>query len=905
MHGEFIMSDMPDFDSMTPEELMKWMESLAVRQGATEGLTTSADMEVAEVAADDERLAGKGDYVPYGWTEEKWKEHLAKEEEDKKAKGKAAPAPQPQAAAAPPPPPPAPEPEPVAQPAAAAGGTPDFDSMTPEELMKWMESLAVRQGATEGLTTSADMAVEEVAADDERLAGKGDYVPYGWTEDKWKEHLAKEEEQKKAKGQAAPAAPVPAPVQPEPEPEAEEEFDFDFEAAEEIGEIDFDFEAEESEELDFDFAAEEEEGISFEVSDFGDSEETGAMEPLAENPMDWLSSLGAPDESLPNLQLDLDVLGDLAVSEESGADPMAWLSGLSNDSNTDALASLSALAEEAEPANLDWMNSFTSDEPAEAEEGSLEWMESLAARQGADSEELVTDAKLNIPSPFDLQETGPGYAEFSFENATGVLPEAEKVPASEVPDLNLDDPSAWLDSLASGGNVIGGEEEDNFLFEDYDEEDEEQGEAEPSHNFEAIAEDVKSKLDKGMASPEEIELFFRHAFTKAGERTDVEDYIDSGDAPEEADIAMPVQAEIPDWLRDSMETIEPVEEEVITAPRPSDTGEMMAAKLFDEEEAAPAELPDWLSTGMNEDTGVIDADIFAAAEEESAATPAFALDTQDTWVEAFTQEESGELAEWYENAVAGLEGGEVPAVVGAVAALATADLPDEDSLQAGTPIAVPSWLSGEVTVGESVEVAATMVNDMDWLTTDEAEAIEAEMPDWLMDTVDDSITADEALPDWLQGEDLDIAPADIPDWLRETVEEEEVDVIPEPVQLKPTPPAPTPTPPAPKPVAAPVPVKASPAPVPVAVANIDVAATLQDAQNKLSSGDVAAALLGYEQVINANASLPQVETVLQKLADDKNHKGNPAVHRVLGDALMRQGKLQQALDTYRKALNLL
>jgi hypothetical protein len=102
MHGEFIMSDMPDFDSMTPEELMKWMESLAVRQGATEGLTTSADMEVAEVAADDERLAGKGDYVPYGWTEEKWKEHLAKEEEDKKAKGKAAPAPQPQAAAAPP-----------------------------------------------------------------------------------------------------------------------------------------------------------------------------------------------------------------------------------------------------------------------------------------------------------------------------------------------------------------------------------------------------------------------------------------------------------------------------------------------------------------------------------------------------------------------------------------------------------------------------------------------------------------------------------------------------------------------------------------------------------------------------------------------------------------------------------
>lgn len=72
----------PDFDSMTPEELTKWMESLAMRQGATEGLTTSADMEVAEVSENDERLAGKGDYIPYGWTEERWKAHLAQQDDD-------------------------------------------------------------------------------------------------------------------------------------------------------------------------------------------------------------------------------------------------------------------------------------------------------------------------------------------------------------------------------------------------------------------------------------------------------------------------------------------------------------------------------------------------------------------------------------------------------------------------------------------------------------------------------------------------------------------------------------------------------------------------------------------------------------------------------------------------------
>jgi hypothetical protein len=863
------MSDMPDFDSMTPEELMKWMESLAVRQGATEGLTTSADMAVAEVSEDDERLAGKGDYVPYGWTEDKWKEHLAKEEEQKKAKAQSAPAAQPQAQAAPTPPPaPEPPPAPAAQPA-AANATPDFDSMTPEELMKWMESLAVRQGATEGLTTSADMAVEEVDASDERLAGKGDYVPYGWTEDKWKERLAKEEEEKRAKAQTA-SAPKAAPApQVQPEPEAEPE-------------------------------------ISFEMHDFAVGEETGTMEPIAENPMDWLSSLGAPDESLPSLELNLDALGDLAVNEESGGDPMAWLSGLSSDTGSDALASLSALAndEASEEDALSWMT-LDSDEGSPADEGTLEWMESLAARQGADSQELITDARFNIPEPLNLDDTSPGYEEFSFEKATGLMPDSERMPAVDVPELNLEDPESWLDNLASGGNVIGGSDEeleDDFFLEELEDEEEDV----PSHNFEAIAEDVKSKLDKGTASPEEIEQFFMHAFTKAGERTDVEDYIDSGE-PEESDVPMPVQAEIPDWLRDSMETIEAVEEETVSAPRPSDTGEMMAAQLFGDEAPPVSELPDWLSTGMSEDTGAIGEDIFAVPEEESPNTAAFALDTQDTWVEAFSQEESGELAEWYENAVASLDGSEAPlAAALPLGGLAVANLPDEDSLQAGTPMRVPDWLSGEVTIGESIEVAATLVDDMDWLTTDEAEAIEADMPDWLRDTVDDSVAPDEALPDWLQGENLDIAPADIPDWLRETVEEEEVtSILSEPVQVKPSPPAPVPTPPAPKPMTMPAVVKASPAPVPLAVANIDVAATLQEAQSKLGAGDIDGAILSYEQVIRANASLPQVESAMQKLADDKNHKGNPAVHRVLGDVLMRQGKLQQALDTYRKALNLL
>ena len=77
----------PDFDSMSPEEMMAWMESLAKRQGAEEGFTTSADVEIAEVDPDtvDESILNQK-YIPDGWTEEKWDAHLAKEERKKQEK---------------------------------------------------------------------------------------------------------------------------------------------------------------------------------------------------------------------------------------------------------------------------------------------------------------------------------------------------------------------------------------------------------------------------------------------------------------------------------------------------------------------------------------------------------------------------------------------------------------------------------------------------------------------------------------------------------------------------------------------------------------------------------------------------------------------------------------------------
>ncbi|MEQ9028870.1 MAG: hypothetical protein RLP44_09190, partial [Aggregatilineales bacterium] len=73
--------NMPDFDSMSPEELMAWMETLAERQGATEGFTTESRVDIAEVDPTTTQDTGPG-YIPYGMSEEQW----AKKQEDEAVK---------------------------------------------------------------------------------------------------------------------------------------------------------------------------------------------------------------------------------------------------------------------------------------------------------------------------------------------------------------------------------------------------------------------------------------------------------------------------------------------------------------------------------------------------------------------------------------------------------------------------------------------------------------------------------------------------------------------------------------------------------------------------------------------------------------------------------------------------
>ncbi|NDJ59751.1 MAG: hypothetical protein GYB67_01430, partial [Chloroflexi bacterium] len=57
--------NMPDFDSMSPEEIMAWMETLAKRQGAdaTE-FTTEANVDIADVDPTSVQIDEPG-YIPF------------------------------------------------------------------------------------------------------------------------------------------------------------------------------------------------------------------------------------------------------------------------------------------------------------------------------------------------------------------------------------------------------------------------------------------------------------------------------------------------------------------------------------------------------------------------------------------------------------------------------------------------------------------------------------------------------------------------------------------------------------------------------------------------------------------------------------------------------------------------
>ncbi len=785
---------------------------------------------------------------------------------------------------------------------------PDFDKMTLEEQMAWLESLAKRQGVKdEELTTKADLDIP--IPEDAQIDEPG-YVPF--------EGSASARKLKEAQDAAARAQPE---AEPEPlfEPEAEIQREPEFEPQAEIEpepefvpeaevepepEIERLFEPEpeiEPEpELELDFLADEEPVAEslWDMAEPIEEAELFADAGDAADPMLWLDSLSAqPEGELEDLFADseaftleggeqafeLESLEPSAVADEpetvqpaaagddplGGMDPMLWLESLAKrqGANPDELltqadldlarlddsividepgyvpfegsASARRLKEAQEfEASLD--NMFSEPEvgfeqpeaeaPVEqematfAEEGapvedSMLWLESLAKRQGANPEELLTQADLDIPElPEDTVIDEPGYVEYS---PFSILPDQEiDIPEPEQAAAGSEDAAlSWLEDLvAEPGEDLSqilafGED----MFEPVDEELIEPvaqaPAAKPVHDDPLSGmtdEEVAYAQAHGQLTGEQELAWLKRQAAKLAEVRESQE-AEMEVVEEEEGEALP--AELPPWLlemRDEVEQIdlealeEPVEEAAL--PEESvDFSEWLEETPVSEEEAALeilgfdaavlaqedveslwGEMPETEieleEIGLPDDLEL--AKFLAEGIVPEGADPlAEALDAE------FDRKLTGDETEpeWYTDAVA-KAAADVSAVPEAEIAQAVEEQPVEGMAEASL-VDMPDWLKEE---GEEAVLAedAAMPGWLMELGEPEA-AAELQEPAWLAESEYVEPAADEDLPSWLRDLDKASDEAAFVEAFEQPVEAEMAEPeVEQPPEVIPTPPPP-------------------------------------------------------------------------------------------------------------------
>jgi len=923
----------PNFDSMTPEEIMAWMESLAKRQGANEGFTTSADVEIPEIDPDSVVIDEPG-YVP---SEGKDK---GKRIESVVARRPAAPPPppvQPPVAAAPPVrppvaaappappvrPPAAPPPPPVAAPAASS--TPDFDTMSQDERTRWLETLAKRVGVDENTLMTDGGA--EIGYVDPNTKVDWNYTPPEGSK------AAKEEAARKAHPQS-PAPPPPRPVvqapPPAPEPAAASGLSWlESLAADPSGDFP---------NLDLSF-------MTADLSAAGAAPEA-ALPPA--DPLNWLESLvgnaGAAE---------LSPIAAAVPPAPEPSNPMDWLTGLAG---SEGVHEPSAVAEpQADP--LDWLGDLSQSQiaPEPASSGMADdpiaWMESLVRRRSDVREEELTTHAEPPPLPETFVEDGPGYKPYAFdEPPLQAAPQdsLSEASASSV-SFSAQDPSAWLDALASARSSPPPPHQPKVV---------QPPPApvsaapvapppppvpppapvelppvlppEPEPQAASSMDDIGAALARGeLVSSDSMAQWMSSQLAMGAERDEPEELHGEYDPDAE-----PVKAELPDWLLEQVGPPIPMEE-APKAPEPPAFSPALIDAIV--EPPSVENMPDWLRGDVGSGDSELD-DIFTPASEapvpvapepvpaaidtlftmepEPPVPDIFAasavvsspvdphIDPADPWVVAFEQE--------YQQKIGGEDVVLPVAAAAAPPPLAEAALLPETQLPVGETEALPAWFGGETV---EVEAEAAFAGEEESIF-EEAEAVPGDLPDWLTGSqpvldmpapaefVSPQMPAPHDIDAWMEGLNPQ---TDVPTWLMEVIStSENTAVVMQPAPVAPVtpvaPPAPAPVAPQPQPVSRPVPVRGtSPAPVMPQAAAIDVRVALQSARTQAEAGQLDEALTHYEQVIRANTQLDEVVSDLSQITEKV--KNNPAVFRVLGDGLMRQGKLQAALDTYRKALN--
>jgi hypothetical protein len=380
----------------------------------------------------------------------------------------------------------------------------------------------------------------------------------------------------------------------------------------------------------------------------------------------------------------------------------------------------------------------------------------------------------------------------------------------------------------------------------------------PSATIEAVGSGDETVIDEGL--PDWLTEVQDEPSTTAYEE------IETTAKSEPAD-DMIVPEDLPDWLReDQPDTDEPFEP---SEPSP----EPLAEAVVEEELIIGDELPDWLQEARDETP---------EAESPEAEMPTSVAMAEPAGPGSDDMIDEGELPDWLREAAAEEEEAE--------AQISEEPLPE--------PVVASSEAADSFNAAEAEEMAEVEEIEVEPEEAGIEEEIEPEEPA----PADEAIEVEEVAPvspvepePASVSEPMEIVTAGggIPDWLQKLREVQE-----EP-PLVPVTPAP-----APGLTAA---AKSGPQPMytqPMATASPDIPADAEDrlnlARTARDKGDLNEAARIYDSLVANGAYLDKIIEDLQQTI--KAHPGNYLLFQVMGDAMMRDGRLQSALKAYREAL---
>ncbi len=646
-------------------------------------------------------------------------------------------------------------------------------------------------------------------------------------------------------------------------------------------------------------------------------------ETLAEAPS--VEETGFPAEEVPDwirqAELEPPVEAEAEKLEQPVEEPVAeesvpdWLSELKQEEPAQTAGPADEITAPTQPLKVagqpadEWLPESSTPQVEEAPQAAapaldsmdmdaaLAWMEGLAAKQGADEESL------KISAPEERSETPPEWlqqlqgAEVETQAEVEAAAPLEEAPAQAVEAAlpaaepgaapeDLDAALAWMEALAA---KQGADEESLKISAP-----EERSETPPDWIQEIEA--AQAGITPLEEAPQQMESSAATEEAAAWEApAAVEEPVSAMEepgAPADEAVSPPAAVEeLPEPALPEMETAveEPLPE---AAPLDADSAfawmEALAAKQGAEEgtlvtapEERPEAPPEWVAETLEEP-----APQAAQTEAEPVSAEAPLPQAEEEPAAEVAPGEGLPFAEAVEPAVEALEEKTAPIEP---AAMEAETLPAEEAPLAETPTPAAQPAAGEVEIPE-------------WLRSYEEEQRTQE-PVWQPDeTFTPEAVADEELPAWLREEPpaepevvlppvqaeveapgAETEPATVesgmPEWLKELQESQPPAEAPARVEEP----------------AAPARVEA-----PISAPPSDAIALARAA---LRSGDIEGAAEQYTRLINASQNLDEVVHDLQGALDQ--HPVDVSLWQALGDAYMRIDRVQDALDAYTKAEELL